>query len=84
MACTSVKSQVCTVQYHPLCVKHYLVCNTAVLWTRLLHPDLGLYKCKEFSAHGAISSVVFQNIIITAVYLSTVFSFHVRCMANNI
>ena len=30
-------------------------------------PDLCLYNCKEFSVHGTISSVVFQNIIITAV-----------------
>ena len=31
-------------------------------------PDLCLYKCKEFSVHGTMSSVVFQNIIITAVF----------------
>ena len=30
-------------------------------------PDFGLYKCKESSVHGLISSVLFQNIIITAV-----------------
>ena len=29
--------------------------------------DLCLYKCKQFNVHGTISSVVFQNIIITAV-----------------
>ena len=39
----------------------------------LFPPDLCLYKCKEFSVHGTISSVVFQNIIITAV-LETRFS----------
>ena len=33
----------------------------------LFPPDLFLYKCKEFSVQGTISSVVFQNIIITAV-----------------
>ena len=35
--------------------KHYLVCNTAVLWTRFLPPRLisVLYKCKEFSVHGS-------------------------------
>ena len=56
MACTGVKSQVYTVQYHPLCVKTLsLVCNTAVLWTRFLPLDLlCLYKCKEFSVHGTI------------------------------
>ena len=31
-------------------------------------PDLCLYKCKEYSVHGTISSVVFQNIIISAVF----------------
>ena len=30
-------------------------------------PDLCLCECKEFSVHGTKSSVVFQNIIITAV-----------------
>ena len=34
----------------------------------LFPPDLCLYnKCKEFSEHGTISSIVYQNIIITAV-----------------
>ena len=33
--------------------------------------DLCLYKYKEFSLHGTISSVLFQNIIITATVLET-------------
>ena len=44
------------------------------------------YVCtryKEFSVHGTISSVAFQNIIITAVR-EPVFSFRVHCMANHI
>ena len=39
----------------------------------LFPPDLCLYKCKKFSVHGTISSVVFQNTITTAV-LETRFS----------
>ena len=63
----SVKSQVYTVQNHPLFVKTlsrlYYCCTV-----NLFPPDLCLYKkCKEFSVHGIKSSVVFQNIIITAV-----------------
>ena len=38
-----------------------------VLWNRFFYPTYGLYTCKEFSAHGTISSyVVFQNIVIIA------------------
>ena len=64
----SVKSQVYTIEYHPLLVKtlsHLYYCCT----TDLFPPDLCLNKCKKFSVHGTISSVVFQNIpvIITAV-----------------
>ena len=72
-ACTSIKSQVSTVQNHPLFVKTlsrlYYCCTVD-----LFPPDLCLYnKCKEFSVHGTISSVVFQNIIITAVLESLEF-----------
>ena len=66
------ESTVHGVQYHPLFVKTlsrlYYCCTVD-----LLPPDLCLYKCKEFSVHGTISSVVFQNIIISAV-LETRFS----------
>ena len=61
-----------TVRYHPLFVKTlsrlYYCCTVD-----LFPPDLCLYKCKKFSVHGTISSVVFQNTIITAV-LETRFS----------
>ena len=54
---------------HPLFVKTlsrlYYCCTVD-----LFPPDLCLYnKCKEFSVHGTISSVVFQNIIITTAVL---------------
>ena len=63
----SVKSQVYTVQNHPLFVKTlsrlYYYCTV-----NLFPADLCLYnKCKEFSVHDIKSYVVFQNIIITAV-----------------
>ena len=47
-----------TVQYHPLFVKTLsrLYCCCTV---DLFPPDLFLYKRKEFSVHGTISSVVF-------------------------
>ena len=60
----NVKSQVYTVQYHPLFVKTlsrlYYCCTVD-----LFPPDI--YNYKEFSLHGTKSSVVFQNIVITAV-----------------
>ena len=55
-----------TLQYHPLFVKilsRLYYCCTVDRFP----PDLCIYKCKEFSVHGTISSVVFQNIITTAV-----------------
>ena len=57
-----------TVQYYPL----YPNIVTAVLllyilWTVFFPPDLCLSMCKEFSVHGTISYVVFQNIVVTAV-----------------
>ena len=55
----SVKSQVYTVQNHPLFVKtlsRLYYCCTVDSFS----PDLCLYnKCKEFSVHGIISSVAF-------------------------
>ena len=49
--------------------KHYHCCNTAAARTVEPFPpsDVCLYKCKEFSVHGTISSVVFQSIVIAAV-----------------
>ena len=65
----NIKSQVYTVQNHPLFVKtlsRLYYCCTGDLFP----PDLCLYnKCKEFSVHGTISSFVFQNIIITTAVL---------------
>ena len=55
MACTSVKSQMYTVQYHPLCVKTssrlYCCCTVD---SSPPPPDLCLYKWKESGVHGTI------------------------------
>ena len=45
-----------------------IISSVLLLYCRPVSPDLCLYnKCKEFSEHSTILSVVFQNIIITAV-----------------
>ena len=64
--CTSIKSQAYTVQNHPFFVKT-IISSILLLCCEPVSPDLCLYTCKEFSVHDTISSVVFQNIIITAV-----------------
>ena len=57
-----------TVQNHPLLFVKTLSRLYYCCTVDLFPPDLCLYnKRKEFSVHGTISSVVFQNIIITAV-----------------
>ena len=65
---TSVKSEMNTVQYHPLCpniVTAVLLLN--ILWTGFYPPYLCLSMRKEFIVHGTISYVVLQNIVITTV-----------------
>ena len=43
--------------------KHNHCCTTAVHTVDPFSPpDLYLYKCKEFSVHGTMSYVVFQNL----------------------
>ena len=66
---TSVKSEMNTVQYHPLCPNIVTaVLLLYILWTSFYPPpDLCLSMCKEFIVHGTISYVVFQNIVITTV-----------------
>ena len=65
---TSVKSEMNTVQYHPLCVNIVTaVLLLYILWTGFYLPDLCLSICKEFIVHDTISYVVFQNIVITTV-----------------
>ena len=65
--CTSIKSQVYMVQNHPFFVKAIISSILLLLCCEPVSPDLCLYTCKEFSVHDTISSVVFRNIIITAV-----------------
>ena len=69
LAQTSVKSEMNTVQYHPLCPNIVTpVLLLYILWTGFYPPDLCLSMCKEFIVHdGTISYVVFQNIVITTV-----------------
>ena len=57
------------------CISTYKYCCT-VLWNRFTLPTYGLYKCKESSVHGTISSVVCQNIIssVMLLYYGPVFS----------
>ena len=65
---TSVKSEMNTVQYHPLCPD--IVTAVLLLYTLRtgFYPlDLCLSMCKEFIVLGTISYVVFQNIVITTV-----------------
>ena len=65
---TSVKSEMSTVQYHPLCPNVVTaVLLLYILWTSFYPPDLCLSMCKEFIVHGTTSYVVFQNIVITTV-----------------
>ena len=66
---TSIKSQVYTAQNHPMFVK-IIISSILLLCCEPVSPDLCLYTCKEFSVHdtNAISSVVFKNIIVTAVH----------------
>ena len=65
----SVKSEMNTVQYHPLrpnVVTAILLLH--ILWTGFSPPpDLCLSMCKKFSAHGTTSYVVFQNLFTTTV-----------------
>ena len=62
---TSVKSEMNTVQHHPLCSNIVTaVILLYILWTGIYPPDLCLSMCKEFIVHGTISYVVFQNIVI--------------------
>ena len=66
--CTSIKSQVYTVQNNPLFVKIIrIISSKLLLCCESVSPDLCLYTCKEFIVHDTMSSVVFQNIIITVV-----------------
>ena len=63
---TSVKSEMNTVQYHPLCPNIVTaVLLLYILWTGFCFPDLCLSMCKEFIVHGTIPYVVCQNIVIT-------------------
>ena len=65
---TSVKSEMNTVQYHPLCPNIVAaVLLLCILWTGFYSPDLCLSMCKEFVVHGTILYVVFQNIVTTTV-----------------
>ena len=65
---TSVKSEMNTVQYHPLCPNIVTaVLLLYILWTDFYPLDLCLSMCKEFIVHGTISYVVFQNIVITTI-----------------
>ena len=65
---TSVKSEMDTVQYHPLCPNIVTaVLLLYILWTGFYPHDLCLLMCKEYIVHGTISYVVFQNIVITTV-----------------
>ena len=66
---TSVKSEMNTVQYHPLCPSIVTaVLLLYILWTSFPPPrDLCQSMCKEFIVHGTISYVVFQNIVIITV-----------------
>ena len=65
---TSVKSEMNTVQYHPLCPNIVsAVLLLYIVWTGFYPPDLCLSMYKEFIVHGTISYVVFQNIVITTV-----------------
>ena len=65
---TSVKREMNTVQYHPLCPNIVTaVLLLYILWTGFYLLDLWLSMYKEFTVHGTISYVVFQNIVITAV-----------------
>ena len=65
---TSAKSEMNTVQYHPLCPN--IVTPVLLLyipWTGFYPRDLCLSMCKELIVHGTIPYVVFQNIVITTV-----------------
>ena len=67
---TSVKSEMNTVQYHPLCPNIVTaVLLLYILWTGFYPPpDLCLsIMCTEFIVHGTISYVVLQNVVITTV-----------------
>ena len=65
---TSVKSEMNTVQYHPLCPNIVTaVLLLCILSTRFYPPDSCLSVCTEFIVHGTISYVVFQNIVTTTV-----------------
>ena len=67
---TSVKSEMNSVQHHPLCPNiATAVLLLYILWTCFYPPppDLCLSMCKEFIVHGTISYVVVQNIVITTV-----------------
>ena len=65
---TSVKHEMITVQYHPLCPNIVsAVLLLYILWTGFYPPDLCLSICIEFIEHGTVSHVVFQNIFITTV-----------------
>ena len=64
----SVKSEMNTVQYHPLCPNTVTaVLLLYILWTGFYPPDLCLSMSKEYTVHGTISYDVFQNIVITTV-----------------
>ena len=60
---TSVKSEMNTVQYHPLCPNIIItaVLLLYILWTGFTSPDLCLSMCKECIVHGTISYVVFRR-----------------------
>ena len=65
---TSVKREMDTVQYHPLCPNIVTaVLLLYILWTKFYPLDLCLSMCKEFIVHGIISHVVIENIVITTV-----------------
>ena len=55
---TSVKSEMNTVQYHPLCPNIVTaVLLLYILWTGFYPPGLSLSMCKEFIVHGTLSCV---------------------------